>query len=428
MQARTSVTLLDRAVHVRTLVSAVHTAVRARSRQYQVRDLLDAERRARLEADRANAAKDRFLAVLSHELRTPLTPVVFAVASLQQQVAADSELQRTLEMIRRNVALETKLIDDLLDVNRVVQGKLQLQKGIVNLHDTLHDTLAMVDSDARAKGVSIETALAAAAHQVFGDSARIQQVLWNLAKNAITFTNVGGTARISTWNEGAEFVLSCADQGIGIASDVLPYIFEPFRQGSSEITRQYGGLGLGLAVSRSLIEAHGGSVTGQSDGPGQGATFTLGLPDVITHLLRSKSTSRVRSFDDHRARHAQILLVEDHADTAAAVLASLSSRGHVVRVVHSVADALCAAAAEPVEVLISDIGLPDGSGLDLMRQISPRPSNGAIAISGFGMDDDVKRSLNAGFVRHLTTPVDMRELEDAIGALLRDTSERRSDG
>src|SRR5262249_12164277 len=174
LQARTSVTLLERAVHLRTLVSAVQMAVRARRRQYQVRDLLCAERRARLEADRANTAKDRFLAVLSHELRTPLTPVAFAVASLQQKIPATSDLQRPLEMIRRNVALETKLIDDLLDLSRVVQGKLQLQKGMVNLHDKLRDTLAMVESDARARGVTIRTSLAADAHQLFADPARIQ--------------------------------------------------------------------------------------------------------------------------------------------------------------------------------------------------------------------------------------------------------------
>lgn len=417
LQVRTSVTLLERAVQLRTLISAVQMAVRTRSRQYQVRDLLRAERRARQEADRANSAKDRFLAVLSHELRTPLTPVVFAVASLQQKVSPASELQRPLEMIRRNVALETKLIDDLLDLSRVVQGKLQLQRGMVNLHDTLRDALAMVEGDARAKGVSIETSFAARAHQLFADPARIQQVLWNLVKNAIKFTNAGGTVRLSTWNKTDQFFLACTDDGIGIAADVLPLIFEPFQQGSAEITKHYGGLGLGLAVSRSLIEAHGGTLTARSDGIGKGATFTLCLPHVVMRLLATTPATKAGNTARDDEPPARILLVEDHADTARALLESLTSRGHEVTVVHSVADALRAAAADEVELLISDIGLPDGTGLDLIRQIEPRPSIGAIALSGFGMDADLKRSLKAGFARHLTKPVDARLLERTITEL-----------
>lgn len=427
LQTHTSVTLLERMVQIRTLVSAVWAAVRARSRQYQVRDLLNAERQARLEADRANEAKDRFVAVLSHELRTPLTPVVFALASLQQEIPPDSNLQAPLDMIRRNVALETKLIDDLLDLSRIVQGKLQLQQGMVNLHDKLRDTLAMVDSDARAKRVTVNTAFTADAYQVFADPARIQQVFWNLVKNAIKFTNPGGAIAVSTWNEADAFMLACVDDGIGITGDVLPLIFEPFQQGSEEITRHYGGLGLGLALCRSLIEAHGGSMKAHSDGAGKGATFTLRLPNAVTHTLPSESawTSPVTRNGDGRGQ-VKILLVEDHADTADALRVLLTVRGYDVRIVHSVADALRAAAADRVDLLISDIGLPDGSGLDLMRQISPRPLMGAIALSGFGMEDDLRQSLDAGFLCHLIKPVDTRQLEATIADML-DQSGREHD-
>lgn len=420
LQERTSVTLLERAVRLRTLISAVQMAVRGRRRQYQIRDLLITERQARIDADSANAAKDRFLAVLSHELRTPLTPIVFAVASLQKSLPESAPERRVVDMIGRNVSLETKLIDDLLDLSRVVQGKLQLQKNTVDLHDKIRDTLAMVESDARAKGITVNVGLSANAHKSLADPARIQQILWNLLKNALKFTEPGGTVTVTTWNERGDFCLSCADDGIGIAPDVLPLVFEPFQQGGAEITRHYGGLGLGLAVSRSLTEAHGGSLKATSPGAGEGATFTLRMPLARESLRDGGGLSG----HDSRGRHDRrinVLLVEDHADTAIALNEALTALGHRVRVVHSIADALRAAAAEPVELLISDIGLPDGSGLDLMRQMAPRPSIGAIALSGFGMDQDLKRSADAGFNRHLTKPVDARQLEYAIAEIERDS-------
>jgi hypothetical protein len=424
LRERTSVTLLERAVHLRTLVSAVEMAVRARRRQYQVRDLLRAERDARIEADRANAAKDRFLAVLSHELRTPLTPIVFAVASLQRVIPESSPGRRTLEMIGRNAALEAKLIDDLLDLSRIVQGKLQLQRTMVDLHDKVRDTCAMVEHDARAKGVTIRMTLDATACQTFADPARIQQVLWNLAKNAIKFTPSGGTVAFATSNVGDRFVLSCSDTGIGIAPNDLNKIFEPFQQGGEHITKSYGGLGLGLAVSRSLVDAHGGTLVASSNGPATGATFTMTLPHVVRTTLRPDARREDVASGEPPAT-VKILIVEDHKDTAAAVVESLRAGGHDVRLTHTVADGLRAASSEHFDVVISDIGLPDGSGLDLMRQLSPPPSIGAIALSGFGMEDDQQKSLAAGFARHLTKPVNARQLEHAIRDLQRQAEESK---
>lgn len=426
LQSIASVTLLDRSVHMRTLLSAVQTAVRARTRQYQIRDLLERERQARIEADRANQAKDRFLAVLSHELRTPLTPIVFAVAALQREFsehsparrATDTTLPRMLEMIRRNIALETKLIDDLLDLSRLVEGKLQLQTGLVDMHSGVRDTLAMVESDARAKQLTIETTLEAARSHVMADAARIHQVLWNLVKNAIKFTPKGGSIRIRTRDEGNKLVITCEDTGIGIPPEILPRVFEPFEQGSAEITRHYGGLGLGLAVSRSLVLAHGGSLTATSGGPGKGSRFVVVLPAATSEEPDTAAIDS-RPRETTHQRRLNILIVEDHEDTAQILREALVRQGHRVRVAAAVAAALRAAAADPCELLISDIGLPDGSGVDLLRRIQPSPTVGAIAMSGFGMDEDLARSRDAGFDRHLTKPVDFVLLEETIAELSR---------
>ena len=433
LQSIASVTLLDRSVHMRTLLSAVQMAVRARSRQYQIRDLLERERQARIEADRANQAKDRFLAVLSHELRTPLTPIVFAVAALRREFGehsparrvSDGRLPQMLDMISRNIALETKLIDDLLDLSRLVQGKLQLQTAVVDMHSGVRDTLAMVDTDARAKRLTIETTLEATRSCVIADQARIQQVLWNLVKNAIKFTPQGGSIRIRTGNEGNKLVITCEDTGIGIPAEILPRVFEPFEQGSAEITRHYGGLGLGLAVSRSLVLAHGGSLTATSEGAGKGARFIVVLPAATTEEPGAASVdARPRETTHHR--RLNILIVEDHEDTAQTLRDTLVRHGHRVRVADAVAPALREAAADPCELLISDIGLPDGSGVDLLRQIQPFPALGAIAMSGFGMEEDLARSRDAGFDRHLTKPVDFVLLEQTIAELSR--LEERSSG
>ena len=423
LQSVAGVTLLERSVHMRTLLSAVQVAVRARARQYQIRDLLERERQARIAADRANETKDRFLAVLSHELRTPLTPIVFALAALQREYSrhsparrtVDARLPRMLEMISRNIALETKLIDDLLDLSRLAQGKLQLQPAVVDMHARVRDTLAMVDSDARAKHVAIETTLEATQPFVMADAARIHQVLWNVIKNAIKFTPDGGTVRVRTSNDGNNLVIACDDTGIGIPPEVLPHVFEPFEQGSPDITRHYGGLGLGLAVGRSLVLAHGGSMTAKSDGVGKGSTFVVALPIATGEAEPSSVDSRSSESMPHRS--LIILVVEDHDDTAQALRESLVARGHRVRVAASIAVALREAAADPCELLISDIGLPDGSGVDLVRQIEPSPTFGAIAMSGFGMEKDVVRSRDAGFATHLTKPVDFALLEKTISEL-----------
>jgi CheY-like chemotaxis protein len=245
----------------------------------------------------------------------------------------------------------------------------------------------------------------------------MHQVLWNLAKNAIKFTPIGGTVVFRTWNDAGGLLISCADDGIGIRPDALPKIFEPFEQAGDDITKRFGGLGLGLTVSRALVEGHGGTLTVRSEGEGKGATFTIRLPRVIDDRGDEPLRTEADFSGIGPATHLNILLVEDHNDTAQVVFEFLTSRGHRVRLVHAVQEALRAAADDRFEVLISDINLPDGSGLDLVQRIEPKPALGAIAVSGFGMDEDLSRSRQAGFDQHLTKPIDVARLQHALGRL-----------
>ena len=431
LQTVASVTLLERSVHIRTLVSAVQMAVRARKRQYQLRDLLASERQARVDADRANQAKDRFLAILSHELRTPLTPIVYAVSSLQhaissdgpQRRAIDATLPRALEMIRRNIALETKLIDDLLDLNRVVRGKLQLQTAIVDMHAKVNDTLLMVENDARGKGVALAATLTAERHHLNADGARMHQVLWNLVKNAIKFAPEGGHVSVRTQNPNARtLALEVRDDGIGIEPAALPRLFNAFEQAEQSVTRQFGGLGLGLAISRALVELHGGTIRADSAGRGSGATFTVELPTVgtIERLVSRLQPVAGAGGSPGGARPAvRVLLVEDHPDTLRTLKRLLEKMGYHVIPASSAAAALNVLADESVDVLVSDIGLPDATGHELMRTIRQSHDVPGIAVSGYGMDADLKNSRDAGFFMHITKPVDVKQLDAAIRTAVR---------
>jgi CheY-like chemotaxis protein/anti-sigma regulatory factor (Ser/Thr protein kinase) len=269
----------------------------------------------------------------------------------------------------------------------------------------------------RRSGLTLEVALVATRSFAMADAARIHQVLWNLLKNAIKFTPAGGRVSIRSFNDGDQLVITCEDTGIGIPDDVLPGLFEPFKQGSADITRHYGGLGLGLALSRSLVVAHGGSLTARSQGAGKGAAFTVMLPTTTAREVDARPLDSQPYRDVAGPRRLNILLVEDHEDTAQTMRESMLAQGHRVRVAGTVAEAVREAAADPCEILISDIGLPDGTGVDLIQQIAPVPRLGAIAMSGFGMESDLIRSRQAGFSRHLTKPVDFALLEQAIADL-----------
>jgi PAS domain S-box-containing protein len=386
-------------------------------------------RRARDEAERASKAKDHFLAVLSHELRTPLTPVLAAAQMLGADASLPESHRDTLQMIARNVTLEARLIDDLLDLTRITRGKLQVRKEPVNLHEKIGDVVGMLSRDVDTKELQFFVELDAAHHTVEGDPARLQQIIWNLLSNAIKFTPVGGTVRVRTCDHAGRLQIRVADTGIGIDPRFLPHVFDAFEQGGESMTRRFGGLGLGLTITKALVDMHGGEIHVASAGLDCGAEFLLEFPLLVAADL-------LRAAPPHPGpplqfpRRLRILLVEDHADTRR-MMARLLTMGHAdVTAAGTVAEALAAVAAAsppspPFDLLVCDIGLPDGTGHDVARAVKrTAPDTWCLALSGFGMEEDIRRSIQAGFDEHLTKPVDLKLLQDTISRLVRAPSAR----
>jgi signal transduction histidine kinase/CheY-like chemotaxis protein len=379
--------------------------------------LYRAARQARQDAEAADRAKGRFLAVLSHELRNPLSPVLMAVSALLEGDEMLS-LRPTLEMIRRNVELESRLIDDLLDVTRIGRGTLHLDVSAVDAHDAVRQAIHICFGEIEQAKLALRLDLMAVEHYVEADPARLQQIIWNLVKNATKFTPSGGYIAVRSSNQPPlrpgdrpRLVIEVADNGAGIEAEALTRIFEPFEQGEVS-TRHTSGLGLGLAIGRSLAKAQGGELTAASLGPGRGSTFTLELPTITRPIVvepPSGSTTVVLP----RSKSLKILLVEDNKETLKYIALVLGSRGHGVTAAERISDAILAATGQTFDLLVSDIELPDGSGLELMRRLRDRGLP-AIAVSGYGSDEDIRASLDAGFTEHLTKPVDVTRLIAAV--------------
>jgi PAS domain S-box-containing protein len=367
-------------------------------------------------ADAANRAKDQFLAVLSHELRKPLTPVLVAVTGMLDQKSYP-ELQPTLEMIRRNVAMESRLIDDLLDVSGIVRGGLRLHMEVVDAHAAIQEAVEMCHAEILLANIEVKLELSAEGSHVLADETRLMQVFWNLITNAAKFTPEGGRLVIQTRNEGlparsistSRLVIEFRDTGIGIEANSLTRIFEPFEQGDGSFRRRYGGLGLGLAISRGIVESHGGRMSVHSPGRGKGATFRLDLTSVPAPTP-GRPVPLPPSPPDP-SEPLRLLLVEDNQDTLRYLALILGQRGHEVHTAASLEAARSALSKGEFDLLISDIELPDGTGLELMRQAGNIPG---IAMSGFGSEDDLRLSESAGFATHLTKPIDVRKLEEVI--------------
>ncbi len=396
--------------------------------------LYQAEQQARASAEQANQSKDLFLAALSHELRTPLTPVLAILSSLREDPAVPQALAEDLETIRRNVELEARLIDDLLDLTRITRGKLELHCERVPLHRMIEDAISACRPDLETKNLELVRDFAEERITILADSARVTQILWNLLKNAIKFTPNGGTVTVRAQLHRAEtdgsVTIEIEDTGIGIAPAQIDRVFDAFEQGDRQITRQFGGIGLGLAISKAIAESHHGSLTATSEGPGRGSTFKLTLPfdgceeeeGGVAGTARATLISAVSSpAPEVTARPQRILLVEDHADTAAILTRLLRRMGHDVLHADTVGTALKLAEREmplaPISFVMSDLGLPDGSGLDLMRQLSSKHGLRGIALSGFGMDSDLAQSTAAGFSRHLVKPIDIATLRATISEM-----------
>jgi CheY-like chemotaxis protein len=356
--------------------------------------------------------------VLSHELRTPLTPVLALATAAQSDPELPDAVRADFATIRRNIELEAKLIDDLLDLTRIGRGKISLRLDTVDMHQAIRHAINVCSGDEMSmKRLSLHVNLHAMRHQVRGDAARLQQICWNLLKNAVKFTPPGGRIAISTSNDARNrLILVVSDSGAGMEPHVLPRIFEAFEQGEASATGHSGGLGLGLAISKGLVAAHGGTITAHSDGLGKGATFTVTL-DTVAEALPVPAAAAPEAPTQHGSR-LSILLVEDHADTSRALKRLLSKQGYDVRAADSLEAALSLASQSRFDVIVSDLGLPDGSGLELMRQIRGLGGGDAqakgIALTGFGMEEDVMKSREAGFTEHLTKPVSFNSLKKAI--------------
>ena len=364
---------------------------------------------ARAEAVRASAAKDKFLAMLSHELRTPLTPVLASVSTLEHETNLPQTVREPLQLIRRNVELEARLIDDLLDLTRISKGKVQLSFEIVDAHVLLRNALEICHTEIAAKKLALRTELNATQVYLRADPARLQQVFWNLIKNAVKFTPNCGKLTIRTSNDlTGRFQIVVEDSGCGIEAEVLPTIFHAFEQAGRT---QFGGLGLGLAISKALVEAHQGSITAESDGRNRGSRFTAVFPTSVPDaapesISQPPETLKRKSF--------RLLLVEDHEDTNHSLTRMLRRRGYEVHPAYNVRAALDLAATNEFDVLVSDIGLPDGSGTDLFQTLRAQRQIFGIALSGYGMEEDIRRSQDVGFAHHLVKPVDLNKLDSLL--------------
>jgi signal transduction histidine kinase/ActR/RegA family two-component response regulator len=400
-------------------------------------ELLMREQMIRAEAEAANRAKDEFLSILSHELRTPLNAILGWSAMLRQRTLSQDKVLRALETIERNAKAQAQLIEDILDISRIITGKLRLQVRPVNLVPVIESAIESVRLAAEAKSIRLQSVLDSQAGLLLGDANRLQQVVWNLLSNALKFTPKDGRVEIRFERVNSHAEITVSDTGSGISSDFLPFVFDRFRQHDSTTTRSYGGLGLGLAIVRQLVELHGGTVTVVSPGIGQGATFTVTLPAMIIpqppsdpEPLSSIVETKGRVEASPSLEGLQILVVDDEADALELLSTILQKYGADVIAVASVKQALTiieTATDRSPDVLVSDIGMPDEDGYSLIRKLRQLEAQQggklpAIALTAYAGSDDRRQALLAGFQMHLTKPVDADELVAVVASLTGRTS------
>jgi signal transduction histidine kinase len=382
-----------------------------RELEHRVEERTAELRRANDELAEANRAKDIFLATLSHELRTPLTPILGWVNLLRAGGAASDPamLAQGLDAVERNARLQARLVDDLLDVSRVISGKLRIESEPVNLCKVVVQAVETVRADAEARDIRLSIDLPDCPIVVQGAPVRIQQIVWNLLSNAVKFTPRAGRVSVRAWREGGEARVEVADTGIGIEPEFLPHVFDRFRQADGSTTRQYGGLGLGLAIVRALVELHGGWARAESDGPGRGARFMLGLPCAVA----VEEADEPRADTEADVTGLPVLVVDDSTETVELLQLLFTRRGYDVVGAGSAAEAVRRAREKRPGVIISDISMPGIDGYTLLAELRRMPGlEGvpAIALTGHAMDEDRARALAAGFAVHIAKPVDPDEL------------------
>jgi PAS domain S-box-containing protein len=390
---------------------------RSVGRVWSFRDITERKRAeeklqaAKVAAEKASKAKDDFLALLSHELRTPLTPALVAASYLAEHEGLLPEFREEVAAIWRNVQLEAHLIDDLLDVTRISRGKLEMHHETVDAHRLIRTAVQIAQNDMDEKQIEFVINLHAHAHHIWADPVRIQQVFWNLLNNAVKFTPNEGRITVRSSNEEKQFVFEVTDTGIGIEPERQNRIFEAFDQGERSITRKFGGLGLGLTISKTLLDLHGGEISVRSAGKNRGTTFRVSLVALDGSPVRSAATVQ----DGATAlRSLRLLLVDDHADTRHVLARLLTKCGHEVATADSMQAALKILGEGRFDALISDIGLPDGSGYDLVREAKRMQPVKSVALSGFGTEEDVRQSTAAGFDYHVTKPIDFPDLQSLL--------------
>jgi CheY-like chemotaxis protein len=380
----------------------------------------------------ASRLKDEFLASLSHELRTPLNAVLGYARMLRAGVVNPEKHTRAIETIERNATSLTQIVEDVLDISRIISGKIRLNVQPVDFPRVVSNAVEVVTPAADAKGVRIETVLDPHAAPVSGDPERLQQVLWNLLSNAVKFTKRGGKVQVRLGRVNSHVEVSVADTGMGIAPEFLPHVFERFRQADATIRREQGGLGLGLSIARQLAEMHGGTIEAASGGLGHGSTFTLKVPLMIVHPVAVDGTERIHPrgpsgsqpipFDNLRGVH--VMAVDDDPDAVTLVAELLEAAGARVSTAASAEDALRMMDKEPPHVLVTDLGMPHVDGFQLIEQVRAHHNPvvrrvPAAALTAYARSDDRVKALRAGFQIHLAKPIDPAELVTAVAALAR---------
>lgn len=426
-----NVMVIERPMQTRTLLAAVHAGLRARRRQVDLRDvvtelersaaeraqLLAREQAARAEAEEANRAKDEFLAMISHELRTPLNAILGWSRMMTAGRLAEAQRERAAQTIERNAVAQAKLIDELLDVSRIISRKLRLSLRPLDLRPIVETTVDSLRPSAEAKGLSLAIAIVRAPVPVMGDSERLAQVVANLLGNAIKFTPAGGRIHVELAVDGTSARLSVRDDGIGIREEFLSFVFDRFRQADGSRTRSHGGLGLGLAIVRHLVELHSGQVTAASDGVGKGAEFVTTFP-LLAHEERgsvTRGSDRPTQSIESALLGVRVVVVDDEKDARDLVTAVLEQAGAIVTAVGSAEEAMHAIRETPPSLIVSDIGMPGEDGYALIARVRALPAERggrvpAVAVTAFTRSEDRARALRAGYTAHVGKPIDPSEL------------------
>jgi len=418
-----NVILLERPIRLGAALSLIRSAMRGRQRQYELRDLLKALATAREEAEAANRLKDEFLATLSHELRTPLNAILGWTTMLREGHVQPRHVMRALDTIHRNAAAQVQIVNDLLDVSRIVRGNLQLSPKLLALGPLVTLAIESIRPTAEAKGVALTSLLPSESVAVWGDQDRLQQVLWNVLSNAVKFTPTGGRVEVIVEANDAEASIKVADTGAGIPADFLPHVFERFRQADGSSTRAHGGLGLGLAIVRHLVELHGGRLTADSDGEGQGATFTVFLPRREAELrpTRPSADQPAESIQINlEGRH--VLIIDDDADARELLRAMLAGTGASLSEAETAPQALRLFTEHHPDIVLADIAMPGQDGYSLIQVIRSLPDHdehpvAAVAVSAYARREDRQRAIRAGFDDHIGKPVQMEALLSVLERL-----------